>query len=118
MQSNDRISWSDSGLMSDIHIKISQDGHASVRLSERFLSLSRDDQAEELRAVLYFAKEQAHCQHKGRPTATTIRQKMLESLLSAMRDGIRLNEVAWKVEGDIWGLSRDISQEYWLKLNI
>ena len=104
--------------MSDIHIKISQDGHASVRLSERFLSLSRDDQAEELRAVLYFAKEQAHCQHKGRPTATTIRQKMLESLLSAMRDGIRLNEVAWKVEGDIWGLSRDISQEYWLKLNI
>jgi hypothetical protein len=101
--------------MGDIHIEISKDGHASVRLSDNFLSKPLEEQVKGLEALLHSSKIQLYPEYIRSQTALEVKTRIVESLLSALKEGIRLRGVGWNVKGPIETLTRDITQEYWLR---
>lgn len=103
--------------MSDIHVQISQGGLASVYLSHNFLGLPLEEQVKELQGLLHAGKTQPYSTCTVSQTAFEVRMKILESLILAMKEGMALHRVGWKVKGPIETLTRDITQEYWLRRN-
>lgn len=104
--------------MSDIRIQISQEGDASVELSNDFMFLALDKQVEELNSMLLSEERRLLLEYGGPPTPARVKAKIVEGLLSALMSGIKVSKVVWKIKGDIDGLAHDINEEYWLKLDI
>jgi hypothetical protein len=104
--------------VSDIRIKITTEGYASVELSEAFLAMPLDKQIIQLQAKLLRKGLQWPAGVAIVPTAPLVKSMIIGSMLSALKDGVALGKVVWRVKGGIEGLSHEIVEDYWLRLDL
>jgi len=103
--------------VSDIHVEMTKDGRASVEFSDNFLSLPLADQRQGLEALLCCSKNQFAGLYPAELTFVGVKTRLLQSALSALEEGILLQEVVWHVKGQIADIRERAIQDYWLRLN-
>ena len=104
--------------VSDIRIRITIEGYASVELSDTFHAMPLQKRVEELQALLHDEEIQCVNRNAFTPTSPVIKYMVVQSVLSALRGGVALAKAIWKVEGGIEGVSHEIVEDYWLRLNV
>lgn|GEM_PF-5675642 len=103
--------------MSDIRLQTQKDGEVSVTLSDRFSSLPLYDQVQELEAFLgqYRGKRSSWYETSSDESPDGLETRLMESLLSAIEDGIKIKKITWKIDGATQDLLHDELKEYWLR---
>jgi hypothetical protein len=77
-----------------------------------------EKRVQELQTLLHDEEIQWVTRNAITPTAPFIKSMVVQSVLSALKDGVAPGKAIWKVKGEIEGLSHEIVEDYWLRLNV